>query len=334
MRAIVIEAFGGPEQLKLADVPTPSLGPNQVRLEVHATALNRADLLQRRGLYPPPPGESELLGLECAGVVEALGPGVTRCRIGDRVMALLPGGGYAEQAVIHEEMAIPIPEALSFEAAAAIPEAFLTAYEGLFSLGQLKAGDSVLIHAAAGGVGSAAVQLAKRAGAQVIACVGSDEKIPRVKQLGADHVINYKTQDFAARIPELLQASASAGASRGGVQVVMDFVGGSYWEKHAKVLAVGGRCVVIGILGGAKAEVNLGLLLMKRHQILGLVMRSRPLQEKIELTQRFIQHTLSDFSTGNLVPVIDKIFPIENAGAAHEYLESNAAQGKVILKLR
>jgi tumor protein p53-inducible protein 3 len=323
MKAIVITEPGGPENLALRDVPDPLVGENQILVDIRATALNRADLLQRRGVYPPPKGESEILGLECAGVVAETGPGVSAVKRGDRVMALLAGGGYAEKVVIHERMAIPIPEGLSFEEAAAIPEAFLTAREALFTLGQLAPGAHVLVHAAAGGVGSAGVQLAREHGAKVIATAGDPGKLEHVAKLGAHTLVNYKTQDFVA------EAKRATGGA--GVDVVLDFIGGAYWEKHAQCLAIGGRCVVIGLLGGTTAEVNLGLLLMKRHQILGLVMRSQPLNNKIAITARFIRESLPLFSERRLVPVIDQVFPLAEATAAHERMEQNKNVGKIVL---
>jgi tumor protein p53-inducible protein 3 len=325
MKAIVVSEPGGPEKLSLQEVPDPKLGEQQALLEVRATALNRADLLQRRGVYPPPKGESEILGLECAGVVADVGTGVSGLRAGDRVMALLGGGGYAERAAIHEKMAIPIPDNLSFEEAAAIPEAFLTAREGLFSLGRLEPGHWTLVHAAAGGVGSAAVQLAHQAGAKVIATAGSDDKLRKVRELGADVVVDYKTQDFAE-----IAKHETGGA---GVEVVIDFVGGPYWEKHAACMAIGGRCVVIGVLGGMSATVSFAQLLMKRHQILGLVMRSRPLADKIAITQRFIRESLPLFASGRLRPVIDQVFALSDARAAHERMEQNLNVGKIVLSV-
>jgi putative PIG3 family NAD(P)H quinone oxidoreductase len=325
MKAIVVTEPGGPENLKLSDVPELALRDGTVRVAVEATALNRADLLQRRGLYPPPKGETDILGLECAGVVAEVGAGVTSVRVGDRVMALLPGGGYAESVVIHEKMAIPIPTNMSFTDAAAIPEAFLTAREGLFTLGRVAADDTVLIHAAAGGVGSAAVQLARLAGATVVATVGSAEKGARVKDLGAHVVVDYKTEDFA----EVVKATSKGK----GASVVLDFVGASYWPKHATCLAIGGRCVVIGVLGGAAADVNLAQLLMRRYQILGLVMRSRDLSEKIAITQAFVRETLPHFATGALRPVVDSTYPLAEAAKAHERMEANANVGKIVLKV-
>jgi tumor protein p53-inducible protein 3 len=326
MKAILITEPGGSEKLALAEVPDPSPGEGQIAIDVHATALNRADLLQRRGVYPPPKGESEILGLECAGVVSALGPGVSAVRAGDRVMALLAGGGYAERVVVNERMAIPIPEKLSFEQAAAIPEAFLTAREALFTLGALAPRMHVLIHAAAGGVGSAAVQLAREHGAHVIATAGSADKLERVRALGAQTLVDYKTQDFVAITREV-----SAGK---GADVILDFVGGGYWEKHAACLAIGGRCVVIGVLGGPAATVSFALLLMKRHQILGLVMRSRPLDDKIAITQRFIRESLPLLADGRLAPVIDSVYPLAEAARAHDRMEENANVGKIVLKVR
>ena len=325
MKAIVISEPGGPEKLSLEEVADPVLRPGYVLLDVKATALNRADLLQRRGFYPPPPGETDILGLECAGVVAEVSEHVTAVRPGDRVMALLPGGGYAERVAIHEKMAIQIPDEMSFEEAACIPEAFLTAREGLFTLGRLEPGEHVLVHAAAGGVGSAAVQLAHQHGARVIATAGSDDKLARVRELGGDVLANYKTQDFVA---------IAKGATDGkGVDVVMDFIGGAYWPKHADCMTVGGRCVVIGVLGGTNADVNFALLLRRRHQILGLVMRSRPLEDKIAITQRFVRDSLPLFADRRLSPVRDRTYPLSEAASAHEYMEQNQNIGKIVLRV-
>lgn len=325
MKAIVVTAPGDPNVLALQEVPDPVLKEGHVLVRVKATALNRADLLQRRGFYPPPKGETDILGLECAGVVEKASGGSGTVREGDRVMALLPGGGYAELVAIPEKMAIPIPERLSFEEAAAIPEAFLTAREALFSLGRTRAGDTVLIHAAAGGVGSAAVQLACRAGANVVATAGSADKVEAVRKLGAAVVVNYRTEDFVEAVKT---------ASRGkGADVVLDFVGAQYWPKHAACLAIGGRCVVIGLLGGANAEVNLGQLLQRRYQILGLVMRSRDVSDKIAITQAFIRESLPLVADGTLRPIIDSVLPLAEAAKAHERMEANLNTGKIVLKV-
>jgi putative PIG3 family NAD(P)H quinone oxidoreductase len=326
MKAIVVTEPGGPEKLALADVPAPVPRDGELMVEVKATALNRADLLQRRGVYPPPKGESEILGLECAGVVAALGPGTTGAvRPGDRVMALLPGGGYAEAVAIPERMAIPIPERLSFEEAAAIPEAFLTAREALVTLGRTAPGSWVLIHAAAGGVGSAAVQLAKRLGARVVATAGTAAKLARVRELGAERVVDYRSEDFVEAV--------RAATGKAGCEVVVDFVGGPYWEKHAACLATGGRVVVVGVLGGTTASVNLALLLQRRWQILGLVMRSRPLADKIAIAAAFVRQDLPGIADGSLRPVIDRVLPLADARAAHERMEQNLNVGKIVLRV-
>jgi tumor protein p53-inducible protein 3 len=325
MKAIVVKQPGNAEDLVLEEVPEPALAEGHVLVDIRAAALNRADLLQRRGLYPPPKGATDIMGLECAGVVRDVAPGVTQVARGDRVMALLPGGGYAERVVVPEPLAMRIPEALSFVEAAAIPEAFLTAREGLFTLGHASAGDAVLVHAAAGGIGSAAVQLAKEAGAHVIATAGSDDKLARVQALGADTLVNYRTQDFAEVVR---QVTGGAGAN-----VILDFVGGAYWKQHAQCLATAGRLVVIGVLGGMTAEVNLAQLLQRRFQILGLVMRSRPLPDKIAITRAFVEASLPLFERGRLHPVIDRVFPLAEAGKAQAYMETNANFGKIVLEV-
>jgi len=325
MKAIVVTTPGDPDVLELKEVPDPKLRDGSAMIRVHATALNRADLLQRRGFYPPPKGETDILGLECAGVVEAVQGGTGVLRPGDRVMALLPGGGYGERVVIPEKMGIPIPERLDFEKAAAVPEAFLTAREALFTLGRVRADDTVLIHAAAGGVGSAAVELALTAGARVVATAGTPEKVDAVKKLGATAVVNYRTEDFV----EVVKATSGGK----GADAVLDFVGASYWPKHAACLAVGGRCVVIGLLGGANAEVNLGQLLQRRYQILGLVMRSRDVLDKIAITQSFIRESLPFLADGTLFPIIDSVFPLADAAKAHERMEANLNTGKIVLRV-
>jgi tumor protein p53-inducible protein 3 len=327
VRAVLVSRPGGPEQLELVDVPDPTPGPAEVALEIHASALNRADLLQRRGLYPPPPGTTNILGLECAGVVRELGPNCAgNVRVGERVMVLLGGGGYAERVVVPEALVMKIPEALSFEQAAAIPEAFLTAREALFAAGRLASTEAVLIHAAAGGVGSAAVQLAHSHGARVFATAGGAAKCEWVRALGADLVIDYKSQDFAAVIE-----TQTAGH---GVDVILDFVGAAYAEQHAECLATGGRQIAIGVLGGARASINLGKLLQKRQSLVGVVMRSRSTQEKIQLTRAFVRSTLPLFADGRLQPLVDSVFSLSDVARAHQRMEANENLGKIVLKVR
>lgn len=326
MRAVVVRQPGGPEELEVEWVPAPSLAAGCVEIQVHACALNRADLLQRRGLYAPPAGASEILGLECAGVVSAVAPDVASPRRGERVMALLAGGGYAERVVVSAGLVMPIPARLSFTDAAALPEAFLTAAEALFTRGRLVAGEWVLVHAAAGGVGAAAVQLARRVGARVIASAGTPEKVAWVKRLGADVVLNHAQVDFA-------EACLAETQGR-GVDVVLDFVGASYAERHQRCLAEAGRWVVIGLLGGALAQLDLGKILRRRLEISGLIMRTRSLADKTDIVERFRQRFWPDLEAGRLAPCIDRVYALEQARAAHERMEQNQNLGKIVLELR
>jgi putative PIG3 family NAD(P)H quinone oxidoreductase len=325
MKATII-ASDGSGDLSWGDAPTPQAGPNDVLVDVHATAVNRADLLQRRGFYPPPPGESEILGLEAAGTVAAVGPKVTRVRVGDRVCCLLAGGGYAEQIVVHEAMALPIPEGLDFVQAAAIPEAFYTAFVNIVQEAGLAAGERVLIHAGASGVGTAAIQLVKARGAVAYVTAGSDDKLARCKDLGADAGINYKTESFAERIAELTEKK--------GVDVILDCVGGSYLEGNVASLRSQGRLVIIGLMGGTKADVNLGLLVSRRLRILGSVLRPRTFAEKSAITDAFRAEVLPLFASGALKPIVDKVYPIADAASAHDYVAANQNFGKVVLRVR
>ncbi|MEN9579680.1 MAG: hypothetical protein RJA70_2689 [Pseudomonadota bacterium] len=322
MRAIVATEPGGPGVLRVVEVASPEPTVGQVRIDVHATALNRADLLQRRGLYPPPTGESEILGLECAGVVSKVGPDTSAEWLGRRVASLLGSGGYAEQVVTHERLLLPIPDTMSFEEAAAIPEAFLTASEALFTRANLRPRERVLIHAAAGGVGSAAVQLAVRAGAVVFASAGTPEKCAFVEQLGARCFLR-TAENFEEQVREAVEAD-----------VVIDFIGGAYWPLHSELMAVGARLVVVGVLGGAIAEVHLGKLLRMRQSLLGMVMRSLPLSEKVELTQRFIRLHSPGFFDGSLRPLVDRVFDFGDVSSAHERMDRNANMGKIVLRVR
>ncbi|RYZ03695.1 MAG: NAD(P)H-quinone oxidoreductase [Myxococcales bacterium] len=325
MKAVVFEQSGGPEVLRLAEVPAPTPGEHELLIDVHATALNRADLLQRRGLYPPPPGASALLGLECSGVVVQVGPGVTRAAVGDRVMALLAGGGYAERVVVHEGIALPVPERLSLEDAAAVPEAFLTASEALLVEAELRAGQSVLVTAAGSGVGSAAIQIAKLRGAFVIGSA-SAPKLSAVRALGADLALDREREDFV----EALRAATSGR----GVDAIVDFVGGSALPRHQSCLAERGRLVAIGLLGGATGALDLGRLLMKRQQVRGLVMRTRSTLEKLELVERFRRELLPAVADGRLAPRLDQIFPLSAVVAAHERMEQNQSLGKIVLRVK
>ncbi len=326
VKAIIRTGDGGPEVLKLSDIPAPEPTETQLRVDVHATALNRADMIQRRGGYPPPPGESEILGLEIAGTVSAVGDATEGVAVGDPVFGLVGGGGYAEQALIDYRMAMPIPAGWSFEQAAAVPEVFFTANENIFTLGRLSAGETILIHAGGSGVGSAGVQISHHAGATVFVTAGTSEKIEGCKALGATAGIHYKTEDFVAEVEHL-----TAGA---GVDVVLDFIGAPYFEKNLSILKTGGRLLQVGLIGGSSTEINLGTVMRNRLQLIGSVMRPQSLAEKIAITQRFTERWLPELKQGTLRPIIDAVFPLAEAQQAHAYMEANRNFGKIILKVR
>jgi putative PIG3 family NAD(P)H quinone oxidoreductase len=321
----VITAPGGPEVFAIQELPDPVPGTEEALVAVRATALNRADLLQRRGRYPGPAGtRDDLPGLEMAGEVLAVGERVTACRPGDRVMALLAGGGYGSRIAIHERMLMPVPANLEFVQAAAIPEVFLTAFDALFGQCELQPGESVLVHAVGSGVGSAAVQLASVAGCRVFGTAGSADKLARAAELGLNVGIDYHAEDFAAVIAER--------TARRGVDVVLDVIGAPYWERNLASLAVRGRMVIVGTLGGGKIEVELGALMSKRLRVHGTVLRARPLEEKAALTQAFARRWLPLFASERLVPVVDRIYPLAEVADAHRYMETNANFGKIVLQ--
>lgn len=321
-----MKAPGDAGQLELGTFPKPEPAGNEILVKVKATALNRADILQRQGKYPPPKGASPLLGLEMAGIVEEVGAQCAQWKPGDRVFGLLPGGGYAEYVTMPEAMALPIPENFGFAEAAAIPEVFLTAYQTLFWIGRLQQGETVLIHAGASGVGTAAIQLARETGATILATAGAERKLEVCRNLGAYEAINYKEGPFA---PKVLEATSNR-----GVDLILDFVGASYWEQNMSVLATDGRLVLIAVLGGAKVErVNLGLLLGKRIQLTATTLRTRSLDYKIRLTQEFADFALPRFLDGCLKPVIDRIFSWEQVSEAHQYMEANKNIGKLVLRV-
>lgn len=323
MQAVIFDEPGGPEVLEVGQVADPVPGADHLLVRVRATALNRADTLQRQGLYPPPPGESDVLGLELAGEVEAVGSAVRNVHVGDRVFGLVGGGGYAEKAVLDARMAMPIPSGWSFAEAAAVPEVFFTAQETLFTLAQLRAGETVLIHAGASGVGTAGIQMARETGANVLVTAGSAEKIAHCIELGAAAGCNYKERGFADWVQERTESR--------GVDVIEDFIGAAYWDDNLKSLATGGRLVLVGFMGGTKAQTNLGLILMKRLRIFGSVLRSRPLADKIDITRRFQADWLPLLEAGRIKPIIDRRFRLHEAADAHRYMEANKNVGKIIL---
>ncbi|NDK57328.1 NAD(P)H-quinone oxidoreductase [Pontibacter fetidus] len=325
MKAILVKQPGGPEQLILGEYEQPLPSPNELLVKVYATALNRADTLQRQGKYPPPKGASPILGLEIAGVVEEAGINCTTYKKGDKVFGLLPGGGYAEYAVISEEMAMPIPDNLSFEEAAAIPEVFLTAWQALVWLGKLQPGERVLLHAGASGVGTAAIQLARALNAEVLV-TASESKLQACLDLGAHKAINYKEVPFE---DEVLAYTNSE-----GVDVIVDFIAGPYFNQNLDCLRLDGRLVILASLGGGKvSEVDLRKILSKRLQVIGSTLRSRSKDYQIKLTEDLAQFALPLFKAGKLKPVIDSVYSWEDVAEAHRYIEQNKNIGKIVLRV-
>ena len=325
MKAIVVDRPGGPEVLRLGEVPDPVPGDGEVLLRVRATAVNRADLLQRQGFYPPPPGASEIIGMEAAGEVEEVAAGVTEWSPGMRAAALLAGGGYAELVAVPAGQLLPVPAGLDFEQAAAIPEVFLTAHDNLFTRAGLHSGETVLIHGGASGVGTAAIQLAHRAGARVLVTAGSAEKLRRCAELGADAGINHREEDFVARVRELTEGR--------GVDVILDIIGAAYLERNLASLAPEGRLVVIGMQGGVRAEIDLNALLRNRLTLMATTMRGRSVDEKTEIVERARLELLPGFADRSLQPVVHAVLPLAQAAEAHRIVEAGENVGKVVLRV-
>ncbi|MBI4081782.1 MAG: NAD(P)H-quinone oxidoreductase [Candidatus Lambdaproteobacteria bacterium] len=325
MRAVAETTHGGPDVLRVSDVPIPKPGPQQVLVRVRASALNRADAHQREGNYALPPGESNIFGLEMAGEVESWGSEVKGFRKGQRVFGLVGSGGYAEYCPIDHEMAMPIPEGWSFEQAAAVPEVFFTAQETVFTRGELRKGETALIHAGGSGVGTAAIQMARHAGARVFFTAGSAEKIARGVALGAEAGINYKTQDFAVEVMKLTNGE--------GVDFIEDFVGAPYFARNIDLLKLDGRICFVARMGGSKVEFDISALMRKRAKLCGFQLRVQALPLKRAITRRFRQTWLPALASGKLHPVIDTVFPLEKAGEAHAYMEANRNFGKIVLRV-
>jgi putative PIG3 family NAD(P)H quinone oxidoreductase len=323
MRAIVVDQPGGPEAMQLAEQPDPVPGTGELVVAVRAAGVNRADVLQRMGRYPPPPGASPILGLELSGEVVALGPGCKQRKIGDRVMALVAGGAYATLAAVPEATTMLVPASLDWAAAAAIPEAFLTSYLNLFDLGHLVAGETVLIHAGASGVGSAAIQMARATGATVFATAGNDAKLELCRTLGATRAIDRDEEEFADVALEMTQGA--------GVHVVMDFVGVPYWSSNLRALRHGGRLVLIGFLGGSRGDLDLGPVMRKSLIVRGTTLRGMPLPEKASLVERCGEFLLPRLAEGTLRAVVDRTYPLAEAAAAHRDMEANRNLGKIVL---
>lgn len=325
MKAIVLREHGGPEVLQIEDVPSPVFGAEDILVSVAATALNRADLLQRMGFYPNPfPQGPEIPGLEFAGTVKAVGERVTSWKVGDKVMGVVSGGAYAEELVLHERQAMAVPARMSLHDAAAIPEVFITAWDALVVQGGLTSGRWAMVHAGASGVGTAGIQIAKAIGARIIVTCSSG-KVQSCKDLGADVVVDYTSQDF---VEEVQRATNGA-----GVDVILDVIGGEYVERNVASLAVKGHIIQVGVMAGKPLPFNVGLLLGKRASITGTVLRARPLDEKIAITQRFIAEMLPLFDSGELKPVIDSSYSIADIAKGHEYMATNGNVGKIVIDI-
>lgn len=325
MKAVVITRPGGPEVLRLDQRPVPEPTATGLRIRVRASALNRADLLQRRGHYPAPPGYSqEIPGLEYAGEVEAVGSEVTAFAVGHRVMGLVGGGAQAEYLCVEEGEAVPVPRGMQWRDAAAIPEAFMTAWDALVTIARTRSGERVLIHAAASGVGTAAIQLAKALGAITVGTSRSSWKLAGLAALGLDHAIDASVEGWPDAV--------SAAVGDAGIDVTLDLVGGGYHLHNLRLAAPNGRIVVIGLVGGARTDTDLALVLRKRLRVTGTVMRARPLAEKIAVARDFAEAVVPLFEAGTVRPVVDRVFPIEQIRDAHQLLEADGALGKVVVE--
>jgi len=323
--AITVKKFGGPEGMAWEEVPDALAGPGEILIDIAATAVNRADLLQRMGFYPPPPGASEYLGLECSGTVAALGEGVHESgyAIGQQVCALLAGGGYATKVAVPAGQVMSLPEGVDVITAAALPEVAATVWSNLVNVAHLEAGDVVLIHGGAGGIGTHAVQVAKALGARVIVTAGSRGKLDAVSRLGADIGINYRDQDFVAVVKDVTDGR--------GADVVLDVMGAKYLGRNIDVLSTEGRLVIIGLQGGVKAELNLATLLTKRASIHATSLRPRPASQKAEICSEVVAHVWPMIDTGVVKPVVDLVVPITEVVAAHQRMEASEHIGKIIL---
>ena len=325
MRAVVFDQPGDESVLHIGEVPAPALGANDVRIAVRATAVNRADLLQRQGFYPPPAGASAILGLECGGAIAEVGAAVRGWTVGERAMALLAGGGYAEQAVVDAGSVMRVPKVLSDEEGGAFPEVFLTAFLNIFMLGAVPDGGSVLVHGGGSGVGTAAITLCREAGIRIIVTAGSPEKCARCLAHGAYVAINYRDGDFAPAV--------RAATDDKGVDVVLDAIGARYLEGNLAALAMNGRLVVIGLMGGNRAELDLAGLLMKRQQVIGSTLRVRPAAEKKAIVDAFLQRFGAALEAGRIKPVLDRVLPLDQAGEAHRIMKASEHFGKLGLRV-
>ncbi|HEX3827778.1 MAG TPA: NAD(P)H-quinone oxidoreductase [Sporichthyaceae bacterium] len=323
MHAITLPTFGGPEVMVWAEVPDPRPGPGEVLLDIVASAVNRADILQRQGFYPPPPGAPPYPGLECAGRIRELGPGVTGWSVGDEVAALLGGGGYAEQVAVPATQLLPRPVAMSLVEAGGLAEVTCTVWSNVFLIAGLQPGATLLVHGGASGIGTTAIQLASAIGARVAITAGSPEKLERCRQLGADILINYREDDFVAKL--------KAATDGRGADVILDNMGAAYLSRNVDALAVNGRLVIIGMQGGLKAELNIGALMSKRGAVLATSLRARDTAEKATIVAAVRRHVLPLIEAGKLRIVVDRTLPIQRAADAHRAVENSEHVGKVLL---
>lgn len=326
MNAIHVIQKDGQPHLIWQEAPDPYYGPDEVLVDIHATSLNRADLSQAAGNYPPPPGAPEILGLDMAGVVAAVGENVAGWKAGDRVCALLGGGGYAEQVAVHQDMLMPIPNDWRLAEGAALPEVFLTAFVNIFMEANFQPGETVLIHGGASGVGTAAIQLVKAAGGRVITTAGKLTKVQICQELGADLAINYKEEDFVEKSRVFTEEE--------GVDIILDMVGADYLARNVSLLKTRGRLVFIATLGGSKAEIDIGQLMGKRARLIGSVLRARSLGEKVQIVQRFRERFWKPIVAGEIKPVIGTTFPVQQAQEAHDYMREFKNVGKIVLMVR
>ncbi|MFF9274452.1 NAD(P)H-quinone oxidoreductase [Streptomyces griseosporeus] len=323
MHAITIPEPGGPEALVWAEVPDPVPGEGEVLVDVAASAVNRADILQRQGFYDPPPGTSPYPGLEVSGRIAALGPGVSGWAVGDEVCALLSGGGYAEKVAVPAGQLLPLPKGVGLVRAAALPEVVCTVWSNVFMVAHLRPGETLLVHGGSSGIGTMAIQLAKAVGAKVAVTAGTKEKLAYCAELGADILINYREEDFVA---ELMKATDGAGAD-----VILDNMGAKYLERNVQALAVSGRLAIIGMQGGVKGELNIGALMRKRAAISATTLRARPLEEKAAIVAAVREHVWPLLDAGHVRPVVDRELPMTEAGEAHSVVEASGHVGKVLL---
>ena len=328
MKAVLMDAFGGVDVLKVGEAEKPTPGEGQVLVKVFATSINRPDLVQREGKYPPPPGDSVILGLEVSGIIEELGAGVTGWQVGDRVMTLVGGGGYAEFAVAYAGHLMRIPESMSYEEAACVCESYITAFLNVFMIGEFKDGQSAILHGGGGGVNTAAIQLCRAlTPASKLIVTASPAKMDRVKELGADFLINFlETPEFTEVVKEY--------TGKKGVDLILDHVGAKYLAPNMNSLGYKGRLVVIGVISGIKAELNLALMMVKRQQIIGSVLRSRPVPEKAEIVAEFTRRALPRFADRSIVPIIEKVFTIDQVAEAHRMMEEDKHFGKIVLRIQ